>query len=104
MLFISRQNEADVEFDMYLSAARHLLKLKDVEFAYGYVEDLSELHDIEQITKSETFTRHHFYLRVIRRNNLSDVKDFNHKDKPSVLDIERFISRSTFIGDGPDLV
>jgi hypothetical protein len=50
VVFMSAKFHADREFAIYLSAARHLLKLSEVEFAYLYFEDFSKsFSDYESI-------------------------------------------------------
>jgi hypothetical protein len=40
---------------LYLQAARRLLKLADVEFAYAYTEDLTEFPDLKTVTDSRVY-------------------------------------------------
>ena len=77
VIFISEQGQADSEFERYLTAARHLLKLSDVEFAYLYIKDVAtSLPDISKVVRGETFYRHSFGIRVYRRGSLHDFRDF----------------------------
>lgn len=76
VVFISYERQADLEFNIYLAAARHLLKLSEVEFAFMYFDNISaEMPDISTILSSDTFKRFKFQIRVFRRGNLSDFKD-----------------------------
>jgi len=105
VVFISRKKEAEQEFLMYLQAARQLLKLADVEFAYAYIEDLTEFPGLNTITNSRIYRSSKFQIRVFRRGHLSDFRDFKYPNKDlTSKDIEQFIFRSTFVGDGPDLI
>jgi hypothetical protein len=47
--------------------------------------------------------RFQFHLRVYRRGQLTDFKDFS-SDFVSETAIEQFVYRSTFVGSGPDLI
>ena len=110
VMFVSPKHEADDYFNHYLDVSRKLLTLSDVEFGYGFVEDYEkELGNLEQLTESNFYKRWNFSIRVYRRSNISDFKDMRYAslyDPVEVTpdDIERFIFRSTFVGEGPDFI
>ena len=56
-----------------------------------------------------SYEKFKFGIRVYRRGNLADIKDINRwslidEEHVSDLDIENFIFRSTFVGEGPDYI
>lgn len=70
-----------------------------------FIEDSRSLPQLSQVLLSETFKRHKFQIRVYRRSSLHDYRDFaTTKDEVETGDIEQFIYRSTFVGDGPDVI
>ena len=103
VVFISKENEANNEFELYLTACRRLLKLDDIEFAFMFIEDMQSDLPLNEITGSQLYQQFGFGIRVYRRGKSSDYKDYNDKDV-SVQSIEKFIYKSTFVGDGPDII
>jgi len=78
VIFIAERSEANRSFNDYLEVSRKLLTLDDVEFAFLYPEDFkNDLGNLERVTKSPFYKEHKFGIRVYRRGNLSDIKDFN---------------------------
>ena len=110
MIFIAEQNVANTSFTDYLEVSRKLLTLDDVEFAFLYPADFgNDLSHLERVTKSPFYEKFKFGIRVYRRGNLADIKDINRwslidEESVSDLDIENFIFRSTFVGEGPDYI
>ena len=101
---------ANTYFNDYLEVSRKLLTLDDVEFAFLYPEDFgNDLSHLERVTKSPFYERFKFGIRVYRRGNLADIKDLNRwsladEEHVTHLDMENFIFRSTFVGEGPDYI
>jgi len=67
------------------------------------------LGNLERVTKSAFYQKFQFSIRVYRRGSLADIKDLNRwslADESHVthLDMENFIFRSTFVGEGPDFI
>ena len=87
-----------------------MLSLEGVEFAFLYPADFeNDLGNLERITRSPFYEKFEFGIRVYRRGSLADIKDINRwslarEDEVSQLDMENFIFRSTFVGDGPDFI
>lgn len=87
-----------------------MLTLDDVEFAFLYPADFgNDLSHLERVTKSPFYKDFEFGIRVYRRGNLADIKDMNRwslasESSVTQTDIENFIFRSTFVGDGPDFI
>lgn len=77
VIFISKKNEADVEFELYLMACRRLLKLDDVEFAFMFIEDMQIDLPLNEITGSKLYQQLGFGIRVYRRGKSTDYKDYN---------------------------
>ena len=90
--------------------SRKLLTLSDVEFAFAFIEDFEkELGNLVELTESNFYKRWNFSIRVYRRGNIADFKDMKYKSlydpvEVSPNDIENFIFRSTFVGEGPDFI
>lgn len=110
VMFVSRKHEADEYFTNYLDVSRRLLTLSDVEFGYAFIEDYEkEMGNLDQLTESNFFKRWGFSIRVYRRGNIADFKDMKYASlldpaEVAAEDIERFIFRSTFVGEGPDFI
>ena len=109
-VFISEKHKADDEFNNYLEVSRRLLTLNDVEFAYAFIEDFEkEIGNLGELVESNFYKRWGFSVRVYRRGNIADFKDMRYANlydpaEVTAEDIERFIFRSTFVGDGPDFI
>jgi hypothetical protein len=77
VIFISKENDADFEFELYLMASRRLLKLDDVEFAFMFIEDVQrDFPYLDEIKSSELYKKFGFGIRVYRRGKLTDYKDY----------------------------
>ena len=63
--------------------SRRLLTLDDVEFAFLYPKDFGkkEIGHLRRITESPFYEKLKFGIRVHRRNNIMDYKDFIPFDK-----------------------
>ena len=109
-VFVSEKHKADDEFNNYLEVSRRLLTLNDVEFAYAFIEDFEkEIGNLGELVESNFYKRWGFSVRVYRRGNIADFKDMRYANlydpaEVTAEDIERFIFRSTFVGDGPDFI
>ena len=109
-VFVSEKHKADDDFNNYLEVSRRLLTLNDVEFAYAFVEDFEkEMGNLGELVESNFYKRWGFSIRVYRRGNIADFKDMRYANlydpaEVTAEDIERFIFRSTFVGDGPDFI
>ena len=109
-MFVSEKNKADEDFTSYLEVSRRLLTLNDVEFAYAFIEDFEkEMGNLGELVESNFYKRWGFSIRVYRRGNIADFKDMRYANlyNPAEVtpeDIEKFIFRSTFVGDGPDFI
>jgi len=110
VIFVAEKHTADRYFNEYLEVSRKLLTLDDVEFAYIFPSDFgNDLGNLERITKQAFYKEFEFGIRVYRRGSLADIKDMNRwslatEGSVSATDIENFIFRSTFVGDGPDFI
>ena len=110
VIFVAEKNEANRYFDDYLEVSRKLLTLDDVEFAFLYPTDFGhDLGNLERVTKSDFYQKFGFGIRVYRRGNLGDIKDMNRwsladENFATHVDMENFIFRSTFVGEGPDYI
>ena len=71
-----------------------------------YPQDFyDDLGNLESLVESDLYKRKDFGIRVYRRGNLADFKDFKSDDEYIASeDIETFIFRSTFVGTGPELI
>ena len=109
-MFVSPKKEAEEDFTSYLEVSRKMLTLSDVEFAYAFVEDFErEIGNLGELVESNFYKRWGFSIRVYRRGNIADFKDMKYSilyshNEVTPDDIERFIFRSTFVGDGPDFI
>ena len=109
-MFVSPKKEAEEYFTNYMDVSRKLLSLSDVEFAYAFIEDFEkEMGNLVELTESNFYKRWGFSIRVYRRGNISDFKDMryaslNNPVEVSNDDMDKFIFRSTFVGDGPDFI
>ena len=110
VMFVSPKQEADEYFNSYLEVSRRLLTLSDVEFTYAFIEDFEkEIGNLGELAESNFYKRWGFSIRVYRRGNIADFKDMKYAslyshNEVSPEDIERFIFRSTFVGEGPDFI
>lgn len=69
-----------------------------------YIETLgNDLGSFRNFIDSPFFIANDFGIRVYRRGNMGDTKDFDSEEK-STEEMERFILRSTFVGQGPDII
>jgi hypothetical protein len=108
--FISDMNEADREFKDFLQVTRQMIGLNDVEFAYLYPSDFgSNTGNLQRVLSSDFYRKWKFGIRVYRRGNISDVRDMElqdcqRDDEVAQIDMERFIYRNTFVGEGPDFI
>ena len=86
------------------------MTLSDVEFAYAFIEDFEkEMGNLLELSGSNFYERWGFSIRVYRRGNIADFKDLKYRNLHDPVevtpeDIERFIFRSTFVGEGPDFI
>lgn len=75
-----------------------------MDFAFLYVETLgNDLGSFRNFIDSPFFKANDFGIRVYRRGNIGDVKDFDSVEN-STEGMLRFILRSTFVGQGPDII
>lgn len=64
---------------------------------------------LERVTKKDFYEKFQFGIRVYRRGNLADIKDMNRwslrsEEEVAQIDMENFIFKSTFVGQGPDYI
>lgn len=103
-VFVSPKEKADVEFRQFLKVGHRLMHLQDVDFAYLYIETFGkDLGSYRNFIESPFYKSHEYGIRVYRRGNMGDIKDFDSEDT-STEGMERFILRSTFVGEGPDFI
>ena len=73
VVFISKENEANNEFELYLTACRRLLKLDDIEFAFMFIEDMqSEANYTNSLGSGSEFTggENHLITKITMKKTL----------------------------------
>lgn len=69
-----------------------------------YEETLGkDLGSLRNFLSADFYKKNQFGIRIYRRGNIGDTKDFD-SDKISVEEMEQFIVKSTFVGQGPDII
>ena len=107
VVFVAPKQTAESEFLAYLRATRLLLDFKEIEFAFLYPEDMGQdLGNLQKLMDSELYLARKFGVRVYRRGNLADYRDYTLADAEDVTSesIEQFVFRSTFVGTGPEII
>ena len=75
-----------------------------MEFAFLYEETFGkDQGSYRNFFTSEFYQTNGFGIRVYRRGNMGDIRDFD-TDAITVEEMERFVYKSTFVGQGPDFI
>ena len=85
-----------------MQCAHRLMHMQEVEFAFLYPEDFSELGNLQGLVDSQFYQHYGFSVRIYRRGSISDYKDLQRGT--SLSDLEQFVFMSTFVGTGPDII
>ena len=77
VLFLSYTDKCNVEFTKFVMASRTLLSVQDAEFAFAYVEDFGkDIGNLKGLMQTTEFRKHQCGVRVYRRGNIGDYRDF----------------------------
>lgn len=60
-------------------------------------------YELTMLELPESYATEGYALRVFRRRNLRDIKDFSAKAF-DFTNVQDFVMKSTFVGPGPDIV
>ena len=86
VVFVAEKDTADNHFRSFLKVSRNLMHLQDVEFAFLYPADLGgNQGNIAGVTSSDFYEQFGFGVRVYRRNNIGDYKDYNGEPESDAL-------------------
>lgn len=78
--------------------------LQDVDFGFVYPEDFQQdLGNLRNFLQSDYYKQNGFGIRVYRRGNIGDFRDFEGEVK-TFEEMETFIFKSTFVGQGADFI